>query len=400
MGVIIQKVVGRRRGEYFYPDIAGVARSHNYYPVPPLRMEDGIAAVALGLGRTVATGEPCLRFSPAHPRHLVEFSTVEDMVEHSQRQFWAIHLGEEDDHNLWREGGDVVRLPLEVAEDHGVLEWVGSTFSPENDAIYDGVGRDGIRLVSFAPILKQDAFPLARILQELLIVSGAGTRSPVEIEFAANLPARPGEPAELAFLQLRPLAPSREEEVVELDGEEPEALVCDSPSVLGNGLVDDLQDIVVVDRNRFDRARSRETATAVAQFNERLMREGRPYALIGVGRWGSTHPWLGIPVGWEDIAGAKVIVEAGLKDIRVTPSQGTHFFQNLASRNVGYFTVNSHAGEGFVDWDWLAEQHSEGEHAGVRHIRLDEPLVVKMNGKARRGVIRKPHTDGRRPTSP
>jgi len=389
MAVIVQKVVGRRRNGYFYPDISGVARSHNYYPVEPVRTEDGIAAVALGLGRTVATGEPCLRFSPSHPRHLLEFSTVEDMVENSQREFWALHMTDPDEPS--RRPHDVLeRLPLRQAEEDGVLRWVGSTYSPENDAIYDGIARDGVRLVSFAPILKQDAFPLAQILQEFLIVCRAGTRSPVEIEFAANLPTHPDEPAEVAFLQLRPLAVSREHADVNVEDEDPTSLICHSPSVLGNGRLDEIHDVVVVDRERFDRERSREAAEVVARFNDRLVAEERPYVLVGVGRWGSTHSWLGIPVAWEDIAGAAVIVEAGFRDFRVTPSQGTHFFQNLASRSVGYFTVNEEAGEGFVDWSWMAERPEVASASGVRHLRFEEPVVVKMNGKERRGVIRKP----------
>ncbi|HSR42753.1 MAG TPA: PEP/pyruvate-binding domain-containing protein, partial [Longimicrobiales bacterium] len=295
MAVILQRVVGRRRNGHYYPDLAGVARSHNYYPVPPARTEDGIAAVALGLGRTVAQGEPCLRFSPAYPRHMPEVSTVEDMVDHSQRNFWAVRMGEPPTEEQWRNGGGVVRLPLDVAEEDGALELLGSTYSPENNAVYDGIGRDGIRLVSFAPILKHGAFPLAEILQELLIVGRAGTRLPVEIEFAANLDTAPGEPAEFAFLQLRPLAVSREEEAVEIDEEDPAALVCDSPSVLGHGRVDGIRDLVVVDRNRFDRARSRDCAEAVGRFNAALSREERPYLLVGVGRWGSTQPWLDIP---------------------------------------------------------------------------------------------------------
>lgn len=390
MAVIIQKVVGRRQGDRFYPTLAGVARSHNYYPVPPLLTDDGIAAVALGLGRTVARGGPCLRFSPAYPAHLTEFSTLEDMVEHSQREFWALRLGAPPSTEGTPEEGSLVRLPLEAAEEDGVLKWVGSTWSPANQAVYDGIARDGIRLVSFAPMLKHDAFALAPILQELLILSRAGTRSPVEIEFAGVMPEHPDEPAELAFLQLRPLAVSREGEAVELGEVRAEALICESPSVLGNGRIDQIVDLVVVAPNGLDRARSRACARAVAAFNRQLLAEERPYVLIGVGRWGSSHPRLGIPVEWPDIAGARVIVEAGFEDIRVTPSQGSHFFQNLVSRSVGYFTVNAGAGEGFVDWAWLADQPAEEAPCGVRHVRLAAPVLVTMNGKSRRGVIRKP----------
>jgi hypothetical protein len=216
----------------------------------------------------------------------------------------------------------------------------------------------------------------------------------VEIEFAVNLSTPPGEPKEFAFLQLRPLSSNRELDEIELDGVPREDLICESPATLGHGHLDDLFDIIVVDRNQFERAQSQECAVGVARLNAELSQAGRPYILIGVGRWGSTHPWLGIPVRWPDIAGAAVIVEAGFKDFRVTPSQGTHFFQNLTSLNVGYFTVNQNVGEGFVDWDWLAEQKAEEELGCVRHLRFEESLAVTMNGRVQKGVIRKPGLEG------
>ena len=271
---------------------------------------------------------------------------------------------------------------------------MGSTFSPENNMVYDGMSRDGIRLVSMAPILKHGLFPLAEILKELLEVGASGTSSPVEIEFAVNLTTPPGEPKEFAFLQLRPLSANRDVDEVELEKVPRDQVISESPSALGHGHLDDIHDLVVVDRNRFDRARSQDCATAVAHFNAELTGVRRPYILVGVGRWGSTHPWLGIPVRWADIAGARVIVEAGFKDFRVTPSQGTHFFQNLTSLNVGYFTVNQDVGEGFVDWDWLADQPAVEEVGCVRHIRFDDPVVVTMNGTKQQGIIRKPAAPG------
>jgi hypothetical protein len=390
MAVVVQKLAGLERGGFFYPDLSGVARSYNYYPTPPMKAGDGIAAVALGLGKTVVEGAPCFRFCPAYPQHNVEFSTVEDMVKNSQREFWALRMGDAHPEPEWREEGQLVRSSLDVAEEHGVLHWLGSTYSPENNAVYDGVSRDGTRMVSMAPILKLGLFPLSEILSELLRVGEAGTSSPVEIEFAVNFSTPDGAPKEFAFLQLRPLSPAREMDEVELAHTSREELICESPSVLGHGHMDEILDLVVVDRNRFERAQSRECATAVARFNAELAREGRHYALFGVGRWGSTHPWLGIPVRWADIAGARVIVEAGFKDFRVTPSQGTHFFQNLTSLGVGYFTVNQETDEGFVDWDWLAAQPASEEMGCVRHIQLDRPISVTMNGTIQRGVIKKP----------
>jgi CheY-like chemotaxis protein len=387
MAVVIQKVVGSRHGEYFYPDFAGVARSYNYYPTPPLESDEGIVAVALGLGRTVVEGDPSLRFSPAHPRHIVEFSSVEDMVKNAQREFWALQLGS---NGAEAPRDRMTRLGLDEAEEHGVLGSLGSTYSPENNAVYDGIARAGIRLVTFAPILKNEMFPLAEIVGELLDIGAAGTSSPVEVEFAVNLSPPPGEPKEFGFLQLRPLAPSREVEDLEVGDVAEDSLICESPWVLGNGRLENVRDAIVVDRDCFDRARSRATARAVGKLNARLGAEGVPYVLIGVGRWGSSHPELGIPVGWDDISGAVAIVEAGLRDIRVTPSQGTHFFQNLASCNVGYFTVNEERGEGFVRWDWLKGQPAESTDGCVRHIRFGDPVEIVMLGQEHRGIIRKP----------
>jgi DNA-binding NarL/FixJ family response regulator len=390
MAVIIQRVVGMRHGDRFYPHISGVARSHNYYPRAPARPEDGIAAVALGLGKTVAQGEPCLRFSPPHPGHVLDHGSVEGMLENSQREFWALQLGQHASDVEWTEDGPLVRCTLKDAEDDGSLAPLASTYSAENDAVYPGLGRPGVRLVSFAPVLKHQVFPLADILRELLILGMAGTRLPVEIEFAATLSSSANEVAEMGFLQLRPLAPSREEIDVDLTRVERSRVLCESPATLGHGKVDDLVDWVVVDRDLFERSQSAGVASAVAHFNGLLTREGRRYGLIGVGRWGSTQPWLGIPVRWEDISGARIIVEAGFKDFRVTPSQGTHFYQNLASLGVGYFTVNATAGEGFVDWEWLAEVPALDTRGAVRRLRFPRPVVAVMNGAERRGILLKP----------
>ncbi len=376
MAVIVQRVVGAPHGTRFYPDLSGVARSHNFYPAPPLTAADGIAAIALGLGKTVVGGGNCLRFCPRYPRHLVQFSSVRDILHNSQRTFWALDLAG---------GADMreVRYELDAAEADGTLAQVASTYSPENDAIYDGVSRAGIRVVSFAEILKHDSFPLAALLDRLLAIGHWGMGGPVEIEYAADLAAR-----ELAFLQLRPLALSHEMLEVVIGEVEPDLLICRSSRVLGNGRIDDLRDVIVVDRQRFARASSRQVAAELAQCNAELA--GRPYLLVGVGRWGSADPWLGIPVTWEQISGARAIVEAGFADLEVAPSQGSHFFQNLTSFNVGYFTVNPDAGEGFVDWDWLAAQPAVRQTAYVRHLRFDRPVVVKMDGKHGEGVILKP----------
>jgi hypothetical protein len=244
--------------------------------------------------------------------------------------------------------------------------------------------------VSFAPILKHGVFPLAGILEQLTKIGEDAFARPVEIEFAVRLSHSQGEPAEFGFLQIRPLVLSREGEELRMADVAPDRLVCQSSKVLGNGRIPDLCDVVVVDFHRFERARSQEVADCVAHLNFKLNESGTPYLLIGVGRWGSNDPWLGIPVEWDEISGARVIVEAGFRDYRVTPSQGSHFFQNLTAFQVGYFTVNPDAGEGFVDWQWLASQPAVEELGCVRHLRFAKPLVIVMNSKTSQGMIFKP----------
>ena len=387
MAVILQQVVGAQHGDRFYPDFSGVVRSHNFYPVEPMTYSDGIAAIALGLGRTVVDGGKCISFCPRYPRNLLQFSSVEDILANTQTEFCALELGgaSQDSAGHLRE----VRFGLDVAEADGTLDAIASTYSPENDAVYDGLSRPGPRVVTFAPMLKHGIFPIATILDILVRAGEEALGNPVEIEFAVSLP-RGEEPAEFGFLQIRPLTLARDHQDLSVDHIDPSQLICSSTKVLGNGRIENLQDIIVVDSQRFERRRSQEVAEAVAQFNATLAAANLPYLLIGVGRWGSNDPWLGIPVEWDQISGARVIVEAGFRDFRVTPSQGSHFFQNLTAFQIGYFTVNPDAGEGSLDWEWLAQQQAIEERECVRHLRLDQPLRVVMNSRISQGVIFKP----------
>lgn len=386
MAVILQKIVGAAHGPRFYPQISGVGRSHNFYPRPPMTAQDGIAAVCLGMGRGVVEGGPCLRFCPRYPQHVPQLSSVDEMLEGTQKDFWALPLqGAAEELGMREE-----RYGLDAAETDGTLAAVGSTYSKENDAVYDGLSRKGLRLVTFAPVLKQGAFPLAKVLDTLTDVAAQGMGGPVEIEFAVNLTVPAGKPQEFGFLQMRPLALAREAEAIEVGTVEPGTAVCWSRCVLGHGRLEGICDLLVVDFQRFERAHSRESAQEIARLNRRLLSENVPYILIGVGRWGSRDPWLGIPVTWDQVAGARVIVEAGLRDLKVQPSQGSHFFQNLTSFHVGYFTVNPEAGDGFVDWPWLDAQTPLSENAHVRHLRFVKPLLVKMNGRKGEGVVLKP----------
>ena len=383
MAVIVQRVLGTRHGTRYYPDFSGVARSHNFYPTPPLVAADGIAAVALGLGRAVVEGEQCLSFCPRSPRNLVNFSTVEDVLSNSQRAFWALDLADAD--AAMRE----TQFGLDVAEADGTLAALASTYSAADHRMNDGLSRPGVRLVTFAPILKHGVFPLAEVLSLLLDLGRRGMNRPAEIEFAVRL-APPGETSEFAFLQMRPLVLARQSTAVDVGEIPTERLLCRSPRVMGNGRLEGVRDLVVVDVQRFDRSQSQQVARDVDRLNAELVEERRPYVLIGVGRWGSNDPWLGIPVTWEQIAGARVIVESGFRDFRVTPSQGSHFFQNLTSFQVGYFTVNEDSREGFVDWSWIAAQPARSERGPLRHLRFEEPIVVEMDGGRGEGAIYKP----------
>lgn len=390
MAVIIQKMVGAQHKNRFYPEVSGVAKSHNFYPVAPQKADDGIISVALGLGKMVVEGGASVRFCAKYPHHIPQFSTIPDTLKNSQQSFYSLDLETHLEASLESYRNLIRSLPLSEAEEDGTLYHVGSTYSHQNHAIYDGLSRPGPRLVTFAPILKNKIFPFPQILEILMEMGRKGMGAPIEIEFAANLSAPPGNPKEFGVLQVRPLVLSREMDQLRLGKTEDAELICKSDKVLGNGLIDHICDLVMVDYERFDRAKSREVAREVYYFNAKLLAEKRPYLLIGVGRWGSLDPWLGIPVRWEQISGAKAIVETGFKNMDVTPSQGSHFFQNITSFMVGYFTISSPNEDNFIDWKWLQAQQPHEGLEYTRHLRFQSPVVVKMNGHQHKGIILKP----------
>ncbi len=388
MAVIIQQMAGRSHGNYVYPNAAGVARSYDYYPVKGGLSEDGVASIALGLGRMVVEGGRTVRFSPAHPNRLFQFSSTGDYLRNAQREFYALDLsrpapdGTPADSNL-------ALLEIGMAEKHGTLDPVASTYSPQNDRIYEGLRRDGIHLVTMAGMLSGDRLPLPEALSFLLEVGNAGFTCHVEIEFAVNLSEDPGGRHNLAFLQIRPLVFGGAAEDVNVEGVDPAGAIAVSGSALGHGLIEGVRDLVYVRARSFDRSKTREIAEQIGDFNARL-KEERPYVLIGPGRWGSADPWLGIPVKWSQISGTRCIVEAPIEDLRVEPSQGTHFFQNITSFGIGYFTLADDDPAMRLDQDWLDEQPAFGDAEFVRHLRFDEPLEIAINSKTGHGVILKP----------
>lgn len=391
MAVIIQRMVGARHDGRFYPDFAGVAKSYNFYPVPPQASNDGIVDVALGLGKMVVDGGNTVRFCPKYPRHLLQFFSTKETLKNAQQDFYALDLEREIEANGRLDPSEFIRLyDLTKAEEDQTLYHVGSTYSPDDDMVHDGVSRSGRRVVTFAPILKHRIFPLPEILELVLDMGTWGMGTPVEIEFAVNMSVPHDKPKEFAFLQIRPLVLSYELEELDVENVNPDDVICQSTQVLGNGVVTDIHDIVVVDIHKFDRGKSREAAAEVSTLNAKLVAQRRPYVLIGVGRWGSLDHWLGIPVTWDQIAGAAAIVESGFKDLNVTPSQGSHFFQNITSFRVGYFTVNAFVNLGFIDWDWLLAQQPVELLQYTAHLQFDQAITVKINGHKNKGIILKP----------
>jgi CheY-like chemotaxis protein len=391
MAVIIQRMVGSHRNGRFYPDFSGVAKSYNFYPISPQKSTDGIVQAAFGLGKTVVEGGNSVRFCPRYPRHLLQFSSTQETMRSAQQEFYALNMA--DSLTLKSELSPELllqRFPIDAAEGDQALSPVASTYSPENDSVHDGIARPGKRVVTFAPILKHKVFPLPEILDLMLDVGSSGMGTAVEIEWAVNLNVPSAKLKEFALLQMRPLVFSTEFEELDVENIRREDIICQSTQVLGNGTIGGIHDVVVVDIHTFDRAQSSEVGAEVSLLNSRLVAARRPYLLVGVGRWGSLDPWLGIPVTWDQIAGAAVIVESGFKDFHVTPSQGSHFFQNITSFRVGYFTVNEPEGIGFIDWEWLRTQPAVEAMQFVRHLQFDDPIEAKINGQRNRGVIQKP----------
>lgn len=402
MAVVIQQLVGRTYGRYHYPNISGIVRSRNFYPLEGMTPEDGIALVALGLGNMIMEGGRCVRFSPSHPERLYQFSTTEDYLNNSQREVVALDLklsaadGRRSPGTPDESYANLAFLPLEVVEEHGTLGPVGSVFSPDNDAIYDGISRPGIRLVTMAGVLKHKIAPLAETLKFLIKVGEAGFSAPVEIEFAINLANGSNPIHEFNLLQIRQIGTVPELHDMVIGKVDLEEAICISPRALGHGLITGIRDVVYVREDRFDRSKTVEIARHIGIINRQLRAAQRKYVLIGQGRWGSADPWLGIPVTWSQISEARCIVETDFKDMRVEPSQGTHFFHNITSLGIGYFTINFRRGGGFLDMKFLDSCPAEAQTEFVRHVAFREPLEIAVDSRSGGlGVVMKP---GRRIT--
>jgi len=390
MAVIIQEVVGLRHGDRFYPNVSGVGCSFNFYSIPPARPQDGVVNLALGLGKTIVDGGICWSYSPAYPKKPLPFDSITELLHGTQTRFWAVNMGKPPAFDPVSEVEYLVYADLKDAEADETLRFVASTYDPARERVIPGVGTRGARILDFAPLLVLEQAPLNAVIQRLLHAAEDDFNAKVEIEFALTIDQPRGEPARfrVGFLQVRPTVVSNEAvEVTAEDLSHPAAIVA-SDMVMGNGTEDGIQDIVFVRPAKFSSMQTPKIALEIEAINRRLVEEHRPYLLIGFGRWGSSHSSLGVPVDWSQICGAKAIVEATLPSMNVELSQGSHFFHNLSSFRASYFMVR-HEGPFSINWDWLNQQPMAKDTELVRHVRPTAPVLVKVDGRTARGVIKR-----------
>ena len=386
MAVILQEVVGTQYGARFYPSISGVARSINYYPINDELAEEGTVSLALGLGKYIVDGGLTLRVCPYHPDKVLQTSEMEMALRETQTRFYALDLKNMGQNFSLDDGFNLLKLPVKEAENDGSLNYIASTYDPYDMVIRDGIYPGGRKVITFANILQHDVFPLARILQLVQKYGQGEMRRPVEIEFAVNLNAAEKKGV-FYLLQIRPMVDMKADLNEDLDAIPEDQLLLKSVNSLGQGIMDDIQDVIYVKTEGYSASNNQLIAYDIEKLNKRFLDEGKHYILIGPGRWGSSDTWLGIPVKWPNISAARVIVEAGLTNYRVDPSQGTHFFQNLTSFGVGYFTINAYMNDGLYNQELLNSMPAVEETKYLRWVHFDKPLAVKMNGKKKIGVV-------------
>ena len=390
MGIVVQEAVGSKHDKYFYPSISGVGRSVNFYPIEPEKPEDGIVNIALGLGKHIVDGGKNLRFSPIHPKKILQLSSPDMALRETQKHFFALDITEPVFTPETDDSCNLIKLRLKVAEDHGCLQQISSTYDFQNNIIAEGQHISGKKILTFTNILKYNTFPLADILNDIMSIGEQEMSKGVEIEFAVELDHQKGTPGTFYILQIRPIVDNKELLVDDVSKTKEEDCIIFCKSALGNGQVKDIQHLVYIKPDSFDASKSKEIAEEVGKLNERMLKENKNYVLIGPGRWGSSDPWLGIPVKWPQISMSRVIVEAGLENYRIDPSQGTHFFQNLTSFRVGYFTINPFIKDGYYDLDYLNKIPAEFENGFIRMVKFEKALDIKIDGKNKLGVILKP----------
>ncbi len=386
MAVIIQEVVGLRHWDRYYPDISGVGRSFNFYPTSHAKPEDGVIDLALGLGKTIVDGGMAWTYSPAYPKSVPPYNSINDLLKQTQTSFWAINMGKPPEYDPIRETEYMVQGSLKDAELDGTLDLVASTYVPDRDRIVPGTGPKGPRLINFGPILQGNQIKLNQLVKDILETCGQTADTPVEIEFALTYDKKANPSSRLGLLQMRPMVVT--DARVDIDPEEMTAdnVLVASDKIMGNGTRNDLVNIVYVKPDIFSPKNSMQIANELETLNRVLANEDRHYLLIGFGRWGSSDPWLGIGVNWGQISMARVIVESTLPNMNVDLSQGSHFFHNITSFQIFYFSVH-HAGKYEIDWNWLEKQRIISQTEFVKHVRLEKPLNIKVDGRSGRGVI-------------
>ncbi len=456
MGIVIQEVCGTQRGDLYYPTFSGVARSINFYPIAPEKPGDGIAKVAYGLGKYIMDGGVSLRFSPAYPKKILQLSSSKMMLRDTQKEFYALNLKETSYRVSTDDSVNLERMKVADAEKDPGFRHVASVYDYQSDVVRDGINYEGKKIITFAGVLQHDSFPLASILKDLLEIGQHEMNLPIEIEFAVNLDVPNGSPAIFNFLQIRPIVDTDQGYTIDMDQVDPKETILYSLSALGNGEFSGIRDLVYVKPQTFSAARSKEIAASVEKVNDRFRKRrqelqagrgsdptsefmafggksgsdrssgadpaagsdqpsgsGQPsdavpasdpeipgrseycrgYVLVGPGRWGSTDAWLGIPVKWSQISEARIIVESGLENFRIDPSQGTHFFQNLTSFRVGYMTINPFIQDGHYDTEFLDRLPAVYEDELIRHVHFGEELEIRIDGRTNRGAVLKPETN-------
>lgn len=389
MAVVLQEVVGTQYGERFYPSISGVARSLNYYPIGDEKAEEGTVSLALGLGKYIVDGGLTLRVCPYHPTQVLQTSEMEMALRETQTSFYALDLKNKGENFSLDDGFNLLKLPVKEADKDGALQYIASTYDPYDMVIRDGVYPGGRKVITFANILQHEVFPLARILQLTQEYGQNEMRRPVEIEFAVTLNQKE-KTGVFYLLQVRPMVDVKADLSENLNLIPDSDVLLKSYNSLGHGVMEDIYDLVYVKTEGYNAGNNPTIAYEIERINRKFLDEGKHYVLVGPGRWGSSDSWLGIPIKWSHISAARVIVEAGLTNYRVDPSQGTHFFQNLTSFGVGYFTINAYMGDGVYQQDFLDGLVAVEETKFLRHVHFETPITVKMDGKKKIGVVMMP----------
>lgn len=387
MGIVIQEVVGNTYEDYFYPHISGVAQSYNYYPYGHMKPEDGFAVIAVGLGKYVVDGEKAYRFSPAFPAS--ENNTPKDQFKNSQLEFYAINLKKKELNLLEGDTAGLIRLDIDDAEDHGTLTHCASVYDVENDIVSPGLDKYGPRIVNFANILKYDHIPLAKTIRTVLEIIEEAMGSAVEIEFSVDLNRDDDGKSSFYILQIKPLVAGADDYNIDLDSIVPEDSLLISDKGMGNGLIEDIADVIFIDPDLFEKDMTPQIADKIAEINQRMHEEDKNYILIGPGRWGTRDKWIGIPVKWKDISRSKLIVETSYEDYPLEASSGSHFFHNVTSMNIGYCSVYHHSKESHIDYGTLKSQKLIEEDGAIKHVRFENPFTIKMDGKKRLVVVTK-----------